>query len=61
MVNAESQVERRWVELGPIVDGLRIVRNGLSPGEAVIVGGLQRVRPGSEVTTRTDVIQPAEG
>jgi membrane fusion protein, multidrug efflux system len=31
------------------VDGLRVVTNGLKPGERIIVNGLQRVRPGSVV------------
>jgi len=31
------------------VDGLRVVTNGLKPGERIIVNGLQRVRPGALV------------
>ena len=31
---------------GRLTDGLRIVLQGLQPGETVIVNGLQRVRPG---------------
>ena len=37
------------VTLGPIVDGLRVVRSGVTAGDAVIVNGLQRVRPGVKV------------
>jgi RND family efflux transporter MFP subunit len=41
----------RPVELGRLsVDGLRIVRSGLEPGEQVVVNGLMRVRPGIKVT-----------
>ena len=36
--------------LGPIVDGLRVVRSGLEAGESVVINGLQRVRPGVQVT-----------
>ena len=36
--------------LGPIVDGLRVVRTGLTAGERVVVNGLQRVRPGVTIT-----------
>lgn len=39
----------REVTLGPSVDGLRVVTNGLSAGERIIVNGLQRVRPGAVV------------
>jgi membrane fusion protein, multidrug efflux system len=29
--------------LGPAIDGLRVVRQGLEPGDQVIVNGLQKV------------------
>jgi RND family efflux transporter MFP subunit len=45
-VNPENKVEYRAVKLGPVVDGLRVVRDGLKAGEYVVVNGLQRVRPG---------------
>ncbi|HEX7830986.1 MAG TPA: efflux RND transporter periplasmic adaptor subunit [Thermoanaerobaculia bacterium] len=45
-----GKVEYREVELGPIVDGLRVVRSGLEAGEVVVINGLQRVRPGAPVT-----------
>ena len=45
----ENRVEQRFVELGPDVDGLRVIRQGLSAGDAVVVNGLQRVRPGQTV------------
>lgn len=60
VVNADNRIERRLVELGPIIDGLRVVREGLSAGEQVVVGGLQRVRPDVEVTTKKDVIDAGE-
>jgi multidrug efflux system membrane fusion protein len=44
------------VTLGPIVDGLRVVRSGLKAGEPVVVNGLQRVRPGMPVEP---VLEPA--
>ena len=37
------------MRLGPVVDGLRVIHDGLRAGELVIVNGLQRVRPGTEV------------
>ena len=40
----------RAVELGPKIEGLRIVRSGLNKDDTIIVKGLQRVRPGSPVT-----------
>ena len=46
---ATSTVEYRAVTLGPLVDGLRVVRSGLAAGDLVVVNGLQRVRPGVKV------------
>ena len=45
MVNAEKKVEFRPVKIGPMIDGLRVVKEGLKPGEQIIVEGLMRVRP----------------
>jgi RND family efflux transporter MFP subunit len=46
VVDAENKVIYRPVKIGRLTDGLRIVLQGLQPGETVIVNGLQRVRPG---------------
>jgi membrane fusion protein, multidrug efflux system len=46
VVNAEKKVEFRPAKIGPIIDGLRVVKEGLKPGEQIIVEGLMRVRPG---------------
>jgi hypothetical protein len=37
------------VELGPIVDGLRVIRSGLAATDRVVIEGLQRARPGQKV------------
>ncbi len=50
VVDAENIVEPRVVTLGPLVDGLRVVREGLAPDERIIVNGLLRARPGEAVT-----------
>jgi multidrug efflux system membrane fusion protein len=49
VVDAQGKAEQRQVTLGPVVDGLRVVRSGLKPGEHVVVNGLQRVKPGAPV------------
>src|SRR5690606_12802838 len=43
VVGPQNTVEYRAVQLGPVVDGLRVIRQGLEPGELVVVNGLQRV------------------
>lgn len=49
VVGPDRGIEYREVTLGPLVDGLRVVRSGLAAGDQVVVNGLQRVRPGVHV------------
>jgi multidrug efflux system membrane fusion protein len=49
VVDAQGVVQYRSVETGRLVEGLRVVTNGLGAGDVVIVNGLQRVRPGVTV------------
>jgi membrane fusion protein, multidrug efflux system len=42
----------RPVKLGPMTEGLRVVRDGLHEGDVIVVSGLQRVRPGAAVTPK---------
>jgi multidrug efflux system membrane fusion protein len=53
VVDKQGKAEYRAVTLGPVVDGLRVVRTGLKPGEKIVVNGLQRVRPGAPITAQT--------
>ncbi|MBM0103999.1 efflux RND transporter periplasmic adaptor subunit [Steroidobacter sp. S1-65] len=46
VVDNDNKVSYRQVKVGRLTDGLRIVEEGLQPGENVIVNGLQRVHPG---------------
>jgi RND family efflux transporter MFP subunit len=48
-VGAEGVVDKKPVKLGALVDGLRVIEEGLSGEEAVIVRGAQQARPGSKV------------
>jgi len=50
VVDPTDHIQYRPVELGPIVDGLRVVRSGLHRGDTVVVDGLMRVHPGMQVT-----------
>ena len=49
VVNDENKVISRPVRPGQLHDGLRVIEDGLKPGERVIVNGLQQVRPGATV------------
>jgi multidrug efflux system membrane fusion protein len=48
-VTQDNTIEYRPVTLGPLVDGLRVVRAGLAPRDTIVVNGLQRVRPGAVI------------
>lgn len=47
------------VQLGPLVDGKRIVRSGVQAGEEIVINGLERVRPGMPVTAEKEVLNAA--
>lgn len=49
VVSNDGKAEYRAVKLGPTVDGLRVVKEGLKPGEKIVVAGLQRVHPGAPI------------
>jgi len=49
-VNSENVVEYKPVETGTLVDGLRVIRKGITAEDRVVVKGIQRARPGSPVT-----------
>jgi RND family efflux transporter MFP subunit len=49
-VGANNVLEYRAIKTGPIVDGLRVVREGLAAGDRIVVNGMQRVRAGMPVT-----------
>jgi multidrug efflux system membrane fusion protein len=48
VVRGDKTIESRTVTPGPLIDGLRVVRQGLTAGELVVVNGLQRVHPGTQ-------------
>ena len=57
LVGADHAVTYRPVTLGPLVNGLRVVRSGVAANDLIVVNGLQRVRPGAKVTP---AVQPME-
>jgi multidrug efflux system membrane fusion protein len=61
VVKDDNTVEAKPVTLGPLDDGLRVVREGLKPEDRVIVDGLQRARVGAKVTPHDAKPAPAGG
>ena len=56
VVDSNNVATPKYVTLGPVVDGLRVIKAGLNPDDLVVVNGLMRVRPGAKVSP-----QPASG
>jgi RND family efflux transporter MFP subunit len=58
VVKPDATVDQRMVKAGERVGNLWIIDSGLKPGEKVIVEGLQKVRPGVQVSAKT--VKPEE-
>ncbi|MGE7198513.1 efflux RND transporter periplasmic adaptor subunit [Brevundimonas sp. S1H14] len=60
VVAKDGTVGAKPVQLGPVANGLRVVRTGLTPDDRVIINGLQRARPGQKVTAQNGTIKAEE-
>ena len=58
VLKPDSTVDYRPVQLGRLVDGLRVVTSGITPGDRVVINGLQRVRPQMKVTPTLAAMAP---
>ena len=59
VVATDGSVAPRPVQLGPLVDGLRVIRSGLQRTDRVIINGVQRIQqPGMKVTATNGQIRP---
>jgi multidrug efflux system membrane fusion protein len=59
VVKDDDTVEAKPVTLGPLDEGLRVIREGLKPEDRVVIDGLQRVRVGAKVTPHPAKAAPA--
>jgi hypothetical protein len=59
VVARDGSVTPRPVVLGPVVDGLRVVRSGLTTADRVVISGTQLAMPGSKVQIRAGKIVPS--
>jgi RND family efflux transporter MFP subunit len=50
VVDGENVARPKYVTLGDVVDGLRVVKDGIEANDRVVVNGLMRARPGTKVT-----------
>jgi len=61
VVSSDNKVSIRNVKVGPRVDSLWVIEEGLKPGESVVVEGLQRIRDGSIVSPKAASPEPSAG
>jgi RND family efflux transporter MFP subunit len=50
VADGEDVARQRFVTLGQVTDGMRVIKDGLNPDDRVIVSGLMRARAGQKVT-----------
>lgn len=60
VVAKDGTVTAKPVQLGPLANGLRVVRTGLTPDDRIIINGLQRARPGQKVTAQNGTFKAEE-
>jgi multidrug efflux system membrane fusion protein len=58
VVDAENIARPKYVTLGDVADGLRVVKDGLAPDDRVVTNGIARIRPGQKVTPQEEGAQP---
>jgi RND family efflux transporter MFP subunit len=59
VVNPDNTVAAKPVRPGPRIDGYRVVREGLTGDETIVVNGLMRVRAGAKITPQLTTLPPA--
>jgi len=57
VVDGEGTVVAKPVELGPLVGELRVIRSGIEAKDRVVIGGVQRARPGQKVQAQAGAIK----
>ncbi len=58
VVGKDGSVAAKPVTLGPVLDGLRIIRSGITPQDRVVISGTQMAAPGARVNTTQGRIAP---
>jgi membrane fusion protein, multidrug efflux system len=58
VVDGEGRVSPKEVRPGPKIDGYRVIRDGLTGDETVVIKGLMRVRPGVTVSPQLVELPP---
>jgi len=56
VVDAQGVIGQKVVHPGRLMDGLRVIREGLEPHDRIVISGVQRARPGRKVTVKEGVV-----
>jgi multidrug efflux pump subunit AcrA (membrane-fusion protein) len=56
VVDAEGVVGQKVVSPGRLIDGLRVITDGLTSADRVVISGVQRARPGRRVSIKEGVV-----
>ena len=58
VIGNDGKVAQRVVETGPLVEGLRVIRDGIAPTERIVLDGLAGLRPGNKVDAKLVKLKP---
>ena len=58
VIGKDGKVAQRVVDTGPLVEGLRVIRDGIAPTERIVLDGLAGLRPGTKVNTKLVKMKP---
>ncbi len=58
VLDSDSKVVAKPVQLGPVIDGLRIIRSGIESDDRIIISGMQLAVPGTKVHAMPGHIAP---
>jgi RND family efflux transporter MFP subunit len=58
VLGADNVVQPKYVTLGQLANGLRVIKDGLSPDDTIVVNGIARIRPGVKVNPQQQGATP---
>jgi multidrug efflux pump subunit AcrA (membrane-fusion protein) len=58
VIDDTGRISAKPVRIGPRIDGYRVIRNGLTGEETIVINGLMRVRPGVKVKPQLVTLPP---
>jgi RND family efflux transporter MFP subunit len=60
VVDQNDEVQQRPVQIGPLVQGMQVITQGLSADDRVVTDGIQRAIPGNKVAPKQVVTPPPD-